>query len=95
MTQSWGEIEYAHNNWSCTIWVPHLSEWIHFIREKSKPDIFWIIREVLLMSKIKMFPLPTISRVSNLSIRLVIHMSKQYLNIPWVGEHTLQAVDHR
>jgi hypothetical protein len=68
-----------------------------FISSVKSPNLifFWIIREVLLMSKIKMFPLPTISRVSNLSIRLVIHMSKQYLNIPWVGEHTLQAVDHR
>jgi hypothetical protein len=38
-----GEIEYAHNNWQCTVWVPHLSEWIHSIYTKSKHDISWII----------------------------------------------------
>jgi hypothetical protein len=31
----------------------------------------------------------------NLSIRLVLQMPKQQLNIPWVGEHILQAVNHR
>jgi hypothetical protein len=64
------------------MWVPHLSEWIHSIRAKYKHDISWIIKEVLLMSKIKISPLSTICRVSNLSIRLVIHMPKQQLNIP-------------
>jgi hypothetical protein len=47
MAQSWGEIEYAHNNWPRTMWVSHLSEWIHSIYAKFKPDISWIIREVL------------------------------------------------
>jgi hypothetical protein len=64
------------------MWVPHLSEWIHSIRAKSKPDIFWISREVLLISKIKLFLLSTIRRVSNLFIHLVIHMPKQQLSIP-------------
>jgi hypothetical protein len=77
------------------MWVPHLSEWIHSIRAKSKYNISWIIREVLMMSKIKMFPLTMIHRVSNLFIRLVIHLPKQQLSIPWVGEHMLQSVDHR
>jgi hypothetical protein len=87
--QNHGGIEYANNNWSRTVWVPHLSKWIHSNRAKFKPDISWIITEVLLMSKIKMFPLPTICRVSNLSICLMIHMPKQQYSIPWVGEHTL------
>jgi hypothetical protein len=95
MAQPWGEIEYTHNNWTHTVWVPHISEWILSIRVRSKPDIFWIIREVLPMSKIKMFPLPTIYRVSNLFIHLAIHMPKQQLSISWVGEHMLQAVDHK
>jgi hypothetical protein len=64
------------------VWVPHLSEWTHSSHAKFKPDISWIIREVLLMSKIKLFPLYTICRVSNLSICLAIHMTKQQLNIP-------------
>jgi hypothetical protein len=54
-----------------------LSEWIHSIRAKSKPDVSWIIREVLLMSKIKIFPLSTNCRVLNLSIHLKIHIPKQ------------------
>jgi hypothetical protein len=90
-----GEIEYAHNIWSCTVWVPHLSEWIYSISAMSKLDISWIIREVLLMSKIKIFPLLTIHRVSNFSIRFAIHMPKQQLITPWVGEHMLQAFDHK
>jgi hypothetical protein len=68
---------------------------MHMICAKSKPDISWIIREVRLMSKIKLFPLSAIHRVSNLSICLVIHMPKQQLSIPWVSEHMLQAVNHR
>jgi hypothetical protein len=39
--------------------VPHPSKLTHSICSKSKPDISWIIREVLLMSKIKLFPLPS------------------------------------
>jgi hypothetical protein len=84
VAQPWWDIEYAHNNWSCDVWVPHLSEWTHSICAKSKPDISLIIREVLLMSKINLFPLAAICRVSNLSICLAIHMPKQQLNIPWV-----------
>jgi hypothetical protein len=75
--------------------VPHLSKRIHSIRAKSKPDIRWIIKEVLLMGKVKIFPLLTIRRVSDFSIHLVLHMPKQELNIPWIGEHMLQAVDYR
>jgi hypothetical protein len=29
----------------------------------------------------------------NFSIRLALHMPRQQLNIPWVEEHTLQAVN--
>jgi hypothetical protein len=65
------------------VWVPHLSKRIHSICAKFKPYISWI------------FSLPTIHRVLNLSIRLVLQMPKQQLNIPWVGEHILQAVNHR
>jgi hypothetical protein len=85
VAQPWEEIEYAHNNLLCIVLVPHLSEWIHFICAKSKLDISWIIREHT----------PTICRVSNLSIRLAIHMPKQQLKIPWVGKHTLQVVNHK
>jgi hypothetical protein len=84
VAQPWWKIEYAYNNWSRTIWIPRLSEWSHFICAKSKPDISWIIREVFLMSKIKLFPLSAICMVLNLSIYLVIHMPKQQLNISWV-----------
>jgi hypothetical protein len=66
------------------MWVPHLSEWTHYIHAKSKPDNSWIIREVLLTSKIKLFSLLAIHRVSNLSICIAIHMPKQQLSIPWV-----------
>jgi hypothetical protein len=82
VAQPWWEIEYAHNNWLRTVWVPHLSEWTHSIYAKSKPDISWIIREILLMTKIKLFPLSAIRRVSNLSICFAIHMPKQQLSIP-------------
>jgi hypothetical protein len=84
MAQPWSEIEYAHNNWPRTMWVPYLSEWTYSICAKSKPDISWIIKEVLLMCEIKLFPLSAIRKVSNLSIRLVINMPKQQLSIPWV-----------
>jgi hypothetical protein len=77
MAQPWWEIEYSHNNWPYIVWVPRLSKWIHSIHAKSKPDISWIMRDILLMIKIKLFSLFAIRRVSNLSIRLVIHMPKQ------------------
>jgi hypothetical protein len=77
VAQPWWEIEYAQNNWLRIVWVSHLSEWTNSTRAKSKPDISWIIREVLLMSNIKLFPLSVIYRVSNLSICLAIQMPKQ------------------
>jgi hypothetical protein len=77
------------------VWVLHLSERIHSIGGKTKPNIPWIIGEVLLMVKVEMFPLPTISRMPDLSIRLSLDMPKQELSIPRIGEHTLQAVNHR
>jgi hypothetical protein len=75
--------------------VPHLSEMIHSISAKTKHNIPWIIREVLLMAKVKMFPLPTISRMSDLSIPLLLDMPKQESSISRIGEHTLQAVNDR
>jgi hypothetical protein len=58
------------------VWVPHLSERIHSIGAKTKPNIPWIIGEILLMVKVKIFPLPTIRRKLNLSICLSLHMPK-------------------
>jgi hypothetical protein len=75
--------------------VFHLSEKIHSINAKIKPNIPWIIGEVLLMGEVEMFPLPTIFRMSNLSIHIALYMPKQELSIHWIGEYTLQAVDHR
>jgi hypothetical protein len=77
MAQPWWKIEYARNNWSRTVRVPHLSERIHSIGAKTKPNIPWIIREVLLMVKVKIFPLPTIRKMLNLSICLSLYMPKQ------------------
>jgi hypothetical protein len=77
------------------MWVPHLSERIHSIGAKTKPNIPWIVRKVLLMAKVKMFPLPTISRMSDLSIPLSLDMPKQELSFPGVREHTLQTVSDR
>jgi hypothetical protein len=77
------------------MWVPHLCERIHSIDAKTKTNISWIIREVLLMIKVKMFPLPTISRMLDLSIRLSLDMPKQKLSIARIGEHTLQVVNDR
>jgi hypothetical protein len=64
------------------VWVPHLSERIHSIGANTKTNIPWIIREVLLMAQVKMFPLPTISRMSDISIPLSLDMPKQELSIP-------------
>jgi hypothetical protein len=75
--------------------VSHLSEMIHSISSKTKPNISWMIREVLVMVNVKIFPLPTISRMSDLFIRLSLEMSKQELSIPRIGGHTLQAVNQR
>jgi hypothetical protein len=71
------------------MWIPHLSERIHSICAKTKSNIPWIIRKVLLMAKVKMFPLPTISRMSDLSIPLSLDMSKQQLSFLSIGEHML------
>jgi hypothetical protein len=75
--------------------VPHLSERIHSIGAKTKSNIPWIIREVILMANVEMFPLPTISRMSDLSIPLSFDMPKQELSFPSIGEHTLQVVNDR
>jgi hypothetical protein len=77
------------------MWVPHLSERIHSSGAKTKPNIPWIIREVLLTVKVKMFPLSTISRMSNLSIHLSLDVSMQELSSPRIRENTPQAVNDR
>jgi hypothetical protein len=77
------------------VWVPHLSERIHSIGAKTKSNIPWIIRKVLLMVKVEMFSLPTISRMSNLSIPLSLDMPKQELSFPSISEHMLQMVNDR
>jgi hypothetical protein len=77
------------------VWVPHLSKRIHSIGAKTKSITLWIVRKVLCMAKVKMFPLPTISRISNLSIPLSLDMPKQELSFPSIREHTLQMVNDR
>jgi hypothetical protein len=77
------------------MWVPHFSERIHSIGAKTKSNITWIIREVLLMAKVEMFPLPTISKMSDLSIPLLLDMPKQELSFSSIREHTLQTVNDR
>jgi hypothetical protein len=77
------------------VWVPHLSERIHSIGAKTKSNIPWIVRKVLLMAKVEMFPLPTINRMSDLSIPLSLDMPKQELSFPSIREHTLQIVNDR
>jgi hypothetical protein len=67
VAQPWRKIVYAHNNWPGTVRVLHLSERIHSSGAKTKSNIPWIVRKVLLMAKVEMFPIPTISRMSNLS----------------------------
>jgi hypothetical protein len=93
--QPWWKIVYAENNWPGTVWVPHLSERIHSIGAKTKSNIPWIIREVILMTKVKMFPLPTINGMSGLSIPLSLDMPKQELTFSSTREHTLQTVNAR
>jgi hypothetical protein len=77
------------------VWFPHLSERIHSVGAKTKSNIPCIVRKVLLMAKVKMFPLPTISRMSDLSIPLLLDMPKQELSFPSIREHTLQMVNDR
>jgi hypothetical protein len=86
------KIIYAHNNWPGTICVPHLFERIHSIGAKTKSNIPWIVRNIL-MAKVKTFPLPTNSRMSDLSIPLSFDMPKQELSFPSIREHTLQMVN--
>jgi hypothetical protein len=95
VAQPWRKIVYAHNNWSSIEWVPHHSEGIHSIGAKTKSNVPWIIREVLLMAKVKMFPLPTINSILDLSIPLSLDMLNQELSFPSIGEHTLQEVNDR
>jgi hypothetical protein len=95
VAQPWRKIAYAHNNWPGIVWVPHLSERIHIIGAKTKSNITWIVRKVLLMTKVKIFPLPTISRMSDLSIPHMLDMPKQELSFPSIREHMLQTVNYR
>jgi hypothetical protein len=68
---------------------------IYSIGAKTKSNIPWFVRKVLLIAKVKMFPLPTISRISDLSIPLSLDMPKQELRFPSIREHTLQTVNDR
>jgi hypothetical protein len=77
------------------MWVPHLPKRIHSIGAKTKSNIPWIIRKVLLMAKVKLFPLATISRMLKLSIPLPLDMPKQELSFHGIREHTLQMVNDR
>jgi hypothetical protein len=95
VAQAWRKIVYAHNNWLGTLWVPHLSKRIHSIGAKTKSNISWIVRKVLIMAKVEMFPLPTISRMSDLSIPLSLDMPKQELSFPSIREHIFQMVNDR
>jgi hypothetical protein len=77
------------------VWVPHLSERIHSIGAKTKSNIPWIVKKVLHMAKVEMFPLPTINRMSDLSIPLSLDMPKQELSFPSILEHTRQIVNDK
>jgi hypothetical protein len=94
MAQPCKKIVYAHNNWSGTVWVPHVSKMIHSIGAKIKSNIPWIVRKVL-RANVEMLPLPTISRMLDLSIPLPLDMPKQELSFPSIREHTLQTVNDR
>jgi hypothetical protein len=95
VAQPWRKIVYAHNNSPGTVWIPHLSERIHSIGAKTKSNILWIVRKVLLMAKVEMFALPTISRMSDLCIPLLLDMLKQELSFPSIREHMLQMINDR
>jgi hypothetical protein len=77
------------------MWVPHLSERIHSIGAKTKSNIPWIVRRVLLMAMVEMFPLPTISMMLDLSIPILLGMLKQELSFPSIREHMLETVNDR
>jgi hypothetical protein len=47
------------------------------------------------MDKVELFPLPTISKMSDLSIPLPLDMLKQELRFPSTREHMLQTVNDR
>jgi hypothetical protein len=47
------------------------------------------------MARVKMSPLPTISRMSDLSIPLSLDIPKQELSFTSSGEHMLQVVNDR
>jgi hypothetical protein len=76
------------------VWVTHLSERIHSIGAKIKYNIPWVIREVI-MAKVEMFLLPTISMMLDLSIPLLLDMPKLELCFHSIGEHMLQVVNDR
>jgi hypothetical protein len=95
VAQPWRKNVYAHNNWPGVVWVPHLSERIHSIGAKTKSNIPWIIQKVLLVAKVEMFPLPTISRMMDVSIPLLLDMSKQELSFPSIREHMPQTINDR
>jgi hypothetical protein len=77
------------------MWVPHLCERIYSIGATTKSNIPWIIRVVILMTKVKMFPLPAVNSMSDLSIPLSLDMPKEGLSFLTIGEHTLQVVNDR
>jgi hypothetical protein len=91
----WWKIVYAHKNWLGTVWVSHLSESIHSIGAKTKSNIPWIIRKVLIMAKVEIFPLPTINRMSDISIPFLLDMPKKELSFPSIREHMLQMINDR
>jgi hypothetical protein len=47
------------------------------------------------MAKVEIFPLPTISKMEDLSIPLSLDTPKQELSFPSIREHTLQTVNDR
>jgi hypothetical protein len=75
------------------VWVSHLSKRIHSIGAKTKSNIPWIVTKVLLMAKVEIFLQHTISRMSDLSIPLLLDMTKKELSLPSIGEHILQTVN--
>jgi hypothetical protein len=95
VARPWWKIVCAHNNWTYTVWVPRLFERIYSIGAKTKSNIPCIIRKVLLMAKVKMFPLATIRRMLDLSMPLPLDMPKQELSFPNIREHTLPTVNYR
>jgi hypothetical protein len=68
-------------------------ERIHSTGDKAKSNNPWIVRKALIMAKVEMFSLPTIGKMSDLSIPLPLDMPKQKLSFPSIREHTLQTVN--